>query len=141
MDKNWILFIDGECNLCNGLVRILSYLDHSHVLSYSSLSSDFAKFFFNYEYDSILRKNSVIFSKNETLYFKSEAVLELLTCLGFPFSSLTIFRFIPQSYRDKLYDYVAENRYMLFGKTSYCQLSSHKTDLRILQAPSDLPKT
>lgn len=137
MKNEYILFIDGECNLCNRLVRILSSIDKNHILCYSSLTSNYAKNFFNSQYDTILQKNSVIFSKNEKLFFKSDAIIELSSCLGMPFSILSVTGFFPIAFRDRIYDIVAKNRYVLFGKTNYCQLSINKTNLKILQEVTD----
>lgn len=58
-----------------------------------------------------------------TLAVRSEAVLHILGELGPGWARFAcIMRFVPQRLRDTLYDLVARNRYLLFGKRETCRL-------------------
>jgi predicted DCC family thiol-disulfide oxidoreductase YuxK len=53
---------------------------------------------------------------------RSAAVLRMLALLGFPFSLANVFRVIPASIRDRVYDLIARNRIRWFGKMQSCRL-------------------
>ncbi|KAK8452475.1 hypothetical protein SEVIR_5G118900v4 [Setaria viridis] len=58
-------------------------------------------------------------------YIKSEAVLRIMEYLNLPFPQLAIFlKFVPLLLRDFAYDNVANNRYIVFGRseTEACEI-------------------
>lgn len=131
--ENNILFIDGVCNLCNNLVKILSRLDDKNILTYASLNSEYAKNHFGENYPEILEANTVIFLKNKSYYTRSEAIHEVLDTLGIPRIFLNSFRLFPLSFRDHVYSWVAKYRYSIFGKSETCQLTKDNIKIRVLK--------
>lgn len=67
-------------------------------------------------------ENSVIFIRNRQLFFKSNAILEISRLLSFPYNLVSLFKIIPQFARDKIYDFIAGNRYKWFGQKPSCIL-------------------
>jgi predicted DCC family thiol-disulfide oxidoreductase YuxK len=60
-------------------------------------------------------------------YIKSEAVLRIGQQMEMPLPILTTFAFpLPLFFRDTFYDFVAENRYLVFGRTESCRLSDDR---------------
>jgi predicted DCC family thiol-disulfide oxidoreductase YuxK len=55
------------------------------------------------------------------LLMKSDASLELVKYLDYPWPIAYIFKIFPKSFRDGIYDWWARNRYQNFGKTDSCQ--------------------
>jgi predicted DCC family thiol-disulfide oxidoreductase YuxK len=66
--------------------------------------------------------DSVIVIKNNQVYIESDAVLEVLKQLSGPMKMLLIGYCIPKGIRNRLYRWVAKNRYRWFGKTDTCSL-------------------
>jgi predicted DCC family thiol-disulfide oxidoreductase YuxK len=66
-----------------------------------------------------------------TAYFKSDAAIEVATRLSGT-SGLGFMRSIPSGLRDLLYDWVATNRYHLFGKTTTCLVRSENVRQHLL---------
>ena len=64
---------------------------------------------------------SIVLVEGKTIRLRSEAVLRMLKLLGLPFSIAGIFRVVPVSLRDAVYDTIARNRIRWFGKTSVCR--------------------
>ncbi|CAN6456018.1 unnamed protein product [Victoria cruziana] len=56
-------------------------------------------------------------------YIKSEAVLKIMEYLDLPFSNWLFFvKLIPLFMRDTVYDTVANNRYLIFGRSDACEI-------------------
>jgi predicted DCC family thiol-disulfide oxidoreductase YuxK len=120
--KNPVIFFDGVCNLCNWFVRVLIRFDKKRLLRYSNLQSDYAKSI------EIIKPfisdpfESVIFYNGDTIYLKSDAVIEIAKLLPVPWNYFGIIRFIPKRLRDLLYVIVSHNRYRLFGRKDQCKI-------------------
>lgn len=114
-----VVFFDDLCVLCSGTVMFLIKIDRKKKLKYSSLSGEFAQ---SLESMRILNNNqSVIFLSQGSLYTRAEAVIHILICLGGLYRllgwSLGLLPFVLLNF---VYDYIARNRYRLFGKNEVC---------------------
>ena len=61
---------------------------------------------------------------DELIYDKSDAAIRIVRHLKFPYFLLAYLSFIPKPIRDKIYDWIANNRYKWFGKSEQCWLPS-----------------
>lgn len=121
-----IIFFDGYCNLCRYSVQFILKRDKSEQLMFSSLQSDAAKeLLLHYKTKNNLG-NSVLFLEQNKVYEKSEAVLRILTYLNIPYRFLTVFKILPRKMRDKLYDFVANNRFKWFGRKDICYRNENR---------------
>lgn len=119
MQEN-IVFFDGVCNLCSGVVQWLIKHDKKGVLFYASLQGETAKeVLMDEKWQKI---DSIVFYTEGKFYSKSNAVLKISSLLGFPYSSAVLLYIFPRFLRDFVYDWVAKNRYQWFGKKSECWL-------------------
>jgi hypothetical protein len=119
MSQN-IVFFDGFCNLCSSLVQWLIKRDKKGVLFYAPLQGDTAK---EILMDEKWRKiDSIVFYLDGKLYSKSSAVLKIFSVLGFPYSFALVLFVFPRFVRDFIYNWVAKNRYKLFGEKMECWL-------------------
>ena len=66
--------------------------------------------------------NSFILIDNDKAYTKSTGALRMLKMLGRGWNFLYGLIIIPKLIRDKVYDYVARNRYRWFGKRDECMV-------------------
>ena len=71
--------------------------------------------------------DSIVLIKNEEVYIKSTAVLEVLKDLSIGWRVFRIGIIVPKGIRDCMYDVVAKYRYKIFGKKS--KLAIHSEDL------------
>jgi predicted DCC family thiol-disulfide oxidoreductase YuxK len=116
-DKLYIILYDGACNLCNNLVNFIArHLRHSKrgQFRFITLKSEEASEYFIRFNKQGLNKGSMALIRNESVYLKSDAVIQILKCLNgiMPiFYTLIIF---PRFIRDPIYNLVAGNRYKLF---------------------------
>jgi predicted DCC family thiol-disulfide oxidoreductase YuxK len=135
-----VIFYDGVCGLCNGLVRFLLRRDRHARLLFAPIQGTLAR--------TVLRRHGYDPSNLDTMYViadrrapdrgprpgesgrwggservlsKSRAILYALGQLG---GGWRIFAwagaFVPEPIADALYDAVAKRRYRTFGKLASC---------------------
>lgn len=119
--KYTILF-DGSCQLCNHWVRWIKKYDHRNCFIFLMLQSLDASGLLNAK-DGRQKNDTVILLYRDDVLERSDAILKILSILGYPWKLLTVLRFIPRSLRDSIYNIVALHRHRWFGKTEVCQLS------------------
>lgn len=131
-----IVFFDGVCNMCNGLVTYLMKKDQNHLLYYSSLQSEYAKDLlkkYNVEYDEDNMQTIYFFNEGK-LYSHSTAILKIIAVLNPFYSGMSKFLLIiNKTLRDKIYGFVSKNRYKFFGKKNTCRLPTKEEASRFLQ--------
>ena len=121
-----IIFYDGHCNLCNGFVNAIIKLDKKNIFLFAPLNGNHAK--------NLLKKNniknttidSVVLFNNNSISYKSKAVIEILISLGGIYRVLVMIKIIPRAILDWIYDIVAKNRYSWFGKQNHCMVPDKK---------------
>lgn len=122
MNMNIVLF-DGVCNLCNKTVLFLIKQDKNNHLHFAAMQTIAG--------ESIIKKHavktnfrSVVFIKDELVFYKSDAVIEIVKQLsGWPRIAM-IGLIFPRFLRNWIYDLVANNRYKFFGKQASCSMPS-----------------
>jgi predicted DCC family thiol-disulfide oxidoreductase YuxK len=121
MIKKPVILFDGVCNLCNNAVDFIIRHDAKKQFMFVALQSEAGEKLvqlFGIPPDS----DSVILIYEEKVYCESEAALKIARLLKFPWNLAVIFRTIPIKQRDKIYKWVARNRYKWFGKKNTCRL-------------------
>lgn len=120
---NPILFFDGVCNLCNNTVDYVIRHDRSGGIHFASLQSDYAHDILSTHDINLDRLDTIYLLHDSRLYAKSQAALQLLQIMGGWRSVLgRIGRIIPTIVADKVYDWVARNRYRWYGRRETCRL-------------------
>ena len=117
-----IIFFDGVCSLCNGFISFVISRNKGRKLFIATLQGQTAK--------KVLPKNltedlgTVAFYKNGVIYTRSTAVIEVFCTLGGFLKVFFAAYIMPRFLRDLLYNFIAERRYIFFGKKSTCRLPS-----------------
>lgn len=127
-----IVVFDGVCNLCNGFVQFILRHEKSDALLFASLQSESGKDLMNQYNIDPATTDSVVFVDGEKAYIKSRATLRILPFLKFPWNLLSVFKVLPASFRDWIYDHIAKNRYRLFGKRASCYMPTPELKSRFL---------
>jgi predicted DCC family thiol-disulfide oxidoreductase YuxK len=128
-----VIYFDGVCNLCNGFVNFLIKIDRKAKFKFAPLQGVTAsenKINFS---NLTMSEQSLLYSdhKNST-YQRSNAVIQILNDLFFLGFMFRVLKLIPLSLRDKLYVYIATNRYRIFGEKSSCRVPSESEKERFL---------
>jgi predicted DCC family thiol-disulfide oxidoreductase YuxK len=131
-DKKIVLF-DGVCNFCNTSVRFIMKRDKKDLYRFASLQSGLGKkMTVERGIDTSKLDSIILIDPGHAYYIKSTAALEICKDLDGLYPTLSLFLFIPESFRDLIYDYVAKNRYRWFGKTETCPMPSKEEQSRFL---------
>ncbi|MBK7477991.1 MAG: thiol-disulfide oxidoreductase DCC family protein [Haliscomenobacter sp.] len=127
-----ILLFDGVCNLCNGTVQFILRVDRKQVFRFASLQSEIGQQLLRTAAYDGPPLDSVVLIKDQKAFIHSEAVLEIARLLGGGWALLYGFSVIPKGWRDRLYSWIAQNRYRWFGKKEQCMIPSPKLRARFL---------
>ena len=115
-----IILFDGICNLCNSSVRFVLKNDSREQFLFASIQSDAAKnLLLHLNYKNI-QMNSILLVDQGKILERSDAVLRIASELRFPWHLTRVFRILPLGLRDRIYDWIADNRYRWFGKKDRC---------------------
>ena len=125
-----LVFFDGECALCHGLVRFLIPRDPAGVFRFASLGSGAAR-----ERLGPDTGNSVVVLAGAGRFTESDALLEIARHLPWPWRWAWAFRWLPRSWRDAGYRLVARNRYRFGRRELTCLLATPDLRRRLLDPP------
>ena len=127
-----IILFDGICNLCNHSIQFIIRNDSKKKFKFAALQSDFAQKLV----PDVTIKNgapeSIILVESGKIYSHSTAALLIAKQLEFPIFLLYGFMVIPKFIRDRIYKWIAKNRYRWFGKQESCMLPSVELKERFL---------
>lgn len=121
MITNPLVLFDGKCNLCNGTVDFLIRKDSRKQLRFIALQSKEGKKL-KKKFNVPVENDSVILIFKGRIFLESEAVLKIAEFLPYPWRIAAGFRVIPASLRNRIYKWIAVNRYRLFGKKKHCRV-------------------
>ena len=131
-NKKIILF-DGLCNLCDNAVQYVIKHDKKDIFRFVALQSDLGKKILNYLNVDTSKMDSIILYEPGIAYFyKSDAALEIVKDLNVFLKWSIIFKIIPSSLRNPIYDYVARNRYKWYGKKDACMIPTPELKAKFL---------
>jgi predicted DCC family thiol-disulfide oxidoreductase YuxK len=132
-DKKIILF-DGICNLCNNSVQYVIKQDTKDVFRFVALESALGQKIMRHI--GIADKNIdsiVVYQPGIAYYYKSAALIEITKSLQGIFHYGLLFKILPISLRDIVYDYIAKNRYRWYGKKESCMIPTPEVKTKFLQ--------
>jgi predicted DCC family thiol-disulfide oxidoreductase YuxK len=129
---NPVLLFDGVCNLCNGFVQFIIKRDTKGIFRFTSLQSDIGQQLMKDHGFPTDELNTVILIKNGQVYTHSDAPLQIARHLSFPWPLFSIFAIVPKMIRDRIYDWVARNRYKWYGKKDSCMIPTPELKSRFL---------
>lgn len=130
-EKKIILF-DGVCNLCNSCVRFIIKHDKRNQFLFGSLQGKAGQDYLQKFNLNATVFNSFILIENDKVFTRSKAVLQVVKHLGGIWKLLYVFIILPKFIRDRMYDFVAKNRYKWFGKKEECLMPAAGLQSRFL---------
>ena len=122
--KNTILF-DSKCNLCSKTVKRVIKLDKNKLFTFISNKSEYGKNIISKNnLNSITTQTIVLFTTENKFFIKSDAAISIAVKLNPLFLIFNILFIVPKTIRDRVYDYVAKNRYKWFGENESCDITN-----------------
>jgi predicted DCC family thiol-disulfide oxidoreductase YuxK len=109
---------DGYCNLCSRSVTFAN--SKTKNVEFLSLQSEEGKKIIGSK-DLNNELNTFILVKDSEVFIRSNAVLELIKEFGGSWKFLSnILLLIPRGFRDRIYRFVSNHRFVLFDKRKKC---------------------
>ena len=131
-NKKIILF-DGVCNLCDNAIQYVIKHDKKDVFRFVPLQSELGKEILNYlKIDTSKMDSIILYEPGIAYFYKSDAALEIVKDLNGFLKWSIIFKIIPSSLRNPIYDYVARNRYKWYGKKDACMIPTPELKAKFL---------
>lgn len=126
-----LILFDGYCYLCSWVVQWVLTADKAGVFLFAPISSETGEFW-KKKLKIKTQMDSVILVEANVYFLRSEAALRIARRLGGFYRLLLIVKLLPLSWRDKLYDCVARNRFRWFGRRETCFLPKNGEQHRFL---------
>jgi predicted DCC family thiol-disulfide oxidoreductase YuxK len=132
-DKKIILF-DGVCNLCDSAVQFVITHDKNDVFRFVPLQSNLGIEITKYiGIDTLNIESIILYQPGIVYYYKSEALVEIAKSLGGLYYFGTLFSLFPTSFANRIYDYIAKNRFKWYGKKESCMIPTKELKAKFLE--------
>ena len=120
LDDRPVIVFDGFCVLCSGTARFVIRHDPDKRFRLLAAQTPLGQaLYIHYGIDPQDYDTFVVL-KDGRAVFRSAAALEIASTLGAPWSAASILRIVPSGLRDAIYDFIARNRFTLFGRRESC---------------------
>lgn len=128
-----IILFDGVCNLCSNAVNFIIERDKKDIFRFASLQSEIGQKLASERGIETEEMNSMVLIEPGVVYYqRSTAALEIAKDLSGGYSLLSNFSFLPEGFRDGIYNLIARNRYNWFGKKDACMIPTPELKAKFL---------
>jgi predicted DCC family thiol-disulfide oxidoreductase YuxK len=122
-DDKPIIIFDGDCVICSKFARFVIEHDREGKLRLLPAQTPLGSALYrHYGLDPVNYETNVLI-ENGLAHFKSHGSLRMVERFGFPWSLARLGRVVPAPILDRLYAFIARNRFNWFGRRDTCLLS------------------
>lgn len=129
--RKYLLLYDGDCGFCNRSVTVVLKREREHEICFSAIQSDYTLSLFAENGWSTPDLNTFYFIENGEKYERSKAAFRVMGHLKAPTSWIRIFRFLPRSFNDWCYNFVAKRRKRI--SKGYCVIPTPEQQSRFIR--------
>lgn len=126
-----VVIFDGVCSLCNTTVDVLIRHDKTGTLLFGSFQDETPKAMLE-SFGVVHEPTTVYLIEGGALYTESDAIIRLAKYVSFPYSLIWLSIIFPRPIRDWVYQWVARNRYRIFGKRDTCRVPTEEEKKRFI---------
>jgi len=127
-----MLFYDGVCAMCNGIVKKMLRGDRAHVFHFAPLQGETAELARKLHPDFPSELETLVYVRRGEVFLRSRAAFLAMQEMPYPTKALSWFRVLPVRLTDFFYGLVARVRYRVFGKYEQCPLPAPEDRHRFL---------
>jgi len=126
-----IIYYDGLCNLCDGLVRFVVKRDRRKRFRFAPLQGETARARLSDRFE-LEEMKTIVLEDPKRFRLRSDAALAIITGLGKGWRLAALLRIIPRPVRDWVYDWVARKRFQWYGRRDACRIPTAEEQERFL---------
>ncbi|MGB5813392.1 MAG: thiol-disulfide oxidoreductase DCC family protein [Polyangiales bacterium] len=127
-----VIFYDGVCAMCNGIVKLLLRIDRRRVFHYAALESETAEAARRLHPEIPDDVETMVYVRDGDVFVRSNGAFEAFRELAYPWKAVSWLRILPTALTDFFYRMLAANRYRFFGKYEVCPLPPQEHRVRFL---------
>jgi predicted DCC family thiol-disulfide oxidoreductase YuxK len=127
-----IIVFDAECILCSANAQFVLTHDRAGRFRLASMQGEAGSALFRRHGIDPADPDTLIVVDGDRVLRDSDAILSIYAGLGWPWRAASIFKLVPRFVRDRVYRFIARNRYRLFGRRETCWLPAPKHRARML---------
>ncbi len=127
-----LLFYDGVCAMCNGIVKAMLRVDQEQVFHFAPLQGETAELAREIHREFPTEIETLVYVRRGEVFLRSRAAALCMQQMPYPAKALSWFRFLPAWFTDFFYGIIARTRYRLFGKYDHCPLPPAEVRARFL---------
>jgi predicted DCC family thiol-disulfide oxidoreductase YuxK len=113
--EKMILLFDNGCKLCISSVKFVTKGDPQQKIKQIPLQSPEGQKIIA-AHPQLQDINSIVLIVDQELLIESDAIIQLAKQLSFPYYLMAAGAIVPKKWRDRIYRWIAKNRYQWFGK-------------------------
>ncbi|HSO57579.1 MAG TPA: DCC1-like thiol-disulfide oxidoreductase family protein [Paenisporosarcina sp.] len=129
--KSPVLFYDGSCGFCQQSVQFILQHERAEEIHFAALDSELANQL-KKQHPKLQSIDSIVVLKGKELLVESDAVFALTTYLKAPYHFAKYARFIPKTFLNFVYRFVAKHRHRFIRQNEACLLPSPQQRKRFL---------
>lgn len=127
-----IIVFDAECILCSANAQFVLTHDRAGRFRLASMQGEAGSALFRRHGIDPADPDTLIVVDGDRVLRDSDAILSIYAGLGWPWRAVSIFTLVPRFVRDRIYRFIARNRYRLFGRRETCWLPAPEHRARML---------
>lgn len=127
-----LVVFDGFCSLCTWSIRFIVRNDRTRALRFTTAQSSLGVRLLEANGISSIDPETFILISDGRVFQKSDAAIKLAARLG-PWRVLGFLGLLPRPIRDRLYLFVARNRYKWFGRQQACYVPTKAEQDRFIE--------
>lgn len=132
INKKIVLF-DGVCNLCESSIQFIFKHDKKDVFRFVAIQSELGQRIIKHIGINTTETDSIIlYLPGIAYYYKAEAALKIAKDLNGIYSFLSLLSVFPNSIANRVYHYIAKNRYKWYGKKEQCMIPTPELKSKFL---------
>lgn len=127
-----VIFYDGVCAMCNGIVKAMLRADRDKRFFFAPLQGETAARVRACNPAFPSEVETVVYLRHGEVLLRSRAAVMAMAEMPYPAKALSWFRYLPTWLTDFLYGIIARIRYRVFGKYDQCPLPPPEDRARFL---------
>ena len=134
MPTDVIMLFDGYCKFCSGSTLFVLRRSRRSRLKFCAMQSDKGQSLLHQLGLPLTDFETFALIERDSISYKSTGIVRLTHHMRWPWPIMgKMLALVPETWRDRIYDVVAENRYRLLGRRDSCMIPDPKIRSRFIE--------